>query len=175
MPTAVFNGALANFSVTPTAQGLVVVGPQGSDTITGLARLQFSDLSLAFDVNGDAGQSYRLYQAAFDRTPDLPGLGFWIKGMDHGQPLRQVAGLFVTSPEFSAKYGALDSTHFVDQLYANVLHRGPDAAGEAYWVGHLNQNDITRADTLMLFSESPENQANVIGVIQNGMPYVPFG
>ena len=34
-------------------------------------RLDFSDAHLAFDVDGNAGQIYRLYKAAFARTPDL--------------------------------------------------------------------------------------------------------
>ena len=34
---------------------------------------------LALDINGTAGQVYRLYQAAFDRKPDLVGLGYWIE------------------------------------------------------------------------------------------------
>jgi hypothetical protein len=126
------------------------------------------------DVQGSAGQSYRLYQAAFDRAPDTGGLGFWMKSMDDGGlALVSVAQYFMDSPEFSTRYGPLDTPQFVTQLYANVLHRGPDEGGRDYWIGHLNQGNLTRAETLTYFSESAENQAALIGVIENGMTYLP--
>ena len=78
------------------------------------------------------------------------------------------------SPEFQARYGALNNTQFVAQLYANVLDRAPDSGGLAYHVGHLNAG-MTRADVLVGFSESPENQANVIGQIEHGMLFLPHG
>jgi serralysin len=53
-----------------------------------------------------------------------------------------------------------------------VLHRGADAGGASYWTGHLNAHDLSRAEVLAYFSESPENQAALIGTIQNGMTYV---
>ncbi len=57
----------------------------------------------------------------------------------------------------------------VTRLYSNVLHRAPDVGGYNYWLGVLDQNRISKTDTLVSFSESPENQAGVIGVIQNGI------
>ena len=47
----------------------------GTDTLSGFKRLEFEDGVLALDTDpGDtAGQAYRLYQAAFARTPDMPG------------------------------------------------------------------------------------------------------
>lgn len=53
-----------------------------TDTISGADRIEFLDGTYAFDVDGNAGQAYRLYQAAFDRTPDTSGLSHWIKAMD---------------------------------------------------------------------------------------------
>ena len=44
------------------------------------------------------------------------------------------------------------------------LHRAPDAGGLAYHVSHLNAG-VPRADVLVGFSESPENQANGRGDI----------
>jgi hypothetical protein len=41
--------------------------------------------AVALDVDGAAGQAYRLYQAAFDRAPDKNGLGYWINGWIDGQ------------------------------------------------------------------------------------------
>ena len=109
--------------------------------------------------------AWRLYQASFDRTPDLPGLGYHTASLDHGLALSQVATQFIASPEFASRYGSLDDAAFVTQLYANVLDRAPDAGGLAYHVDHLAQG-LARADVLVGFAESPENQALVVGSLQ---------
>jgi hypothetical protein len=151
---------------------VIATGPDGSDTLTNVERLQFDDGWRAFDSQGAGGQAFRLYRAAFDRQPDAGGLGWWIRTLDQGVRLVDVAQHFIDSAEFSARYGSLDTTGFVTQLYANVLHRAPDGAGLAYWVANLTGNAIDRAGVLMYFSESDENQAALIGVIRDGMSYV---
>jgi V8-like Glu-specific endopeptidase len=148
-----------------------VAGRDGSDLLRNVERVKFADISLAFDTAGAAGQAYRLYQAAFDRAPDMAGLGFQMKTLDDGWALVLVANNFIQSPEFSVSYGALNDGQFVTQLYANVLHRAPDASGFAFHTGNLASGFNSRADVLVGFSESPENQANLIGQIQNGMAY----
>ncbi len=145
-------------------------GTDGTDTLTSIERLQFSDVLVALDTAGNAGKAYRLYQAAFNRTPDQGGLGFQMKTLDNGAALSQVAANFIASPEFQRTYGALNDSQFVTQLYQNVLHRGPDASGLSFHTGNLGRG-MARADVLVGFSESPENQAALIGTIQNGMVY----
>jgi V8-like Glu-specific endopeptidase len=173
--TAVFSASRVSYAVS-VSQGVVTVadgtaGRDGTDTLHNVERVKFSDVSVAFDVYGSAGQAYRLYQAAFDRAPDVPGLGFQMRALDDGLSLSLLAGNFLQSPEFAATYGSLDNTQFVTQLYQNVLHRAPDQGGLAYHVNDLTANGYSRADVLTHFSESPENQAALIGVMQNGMTY----
>ena len=143
------------------------------DTARNVERLQFLDKIIAIDIQGNAGQAYRLYQAALDRTPDERGLAGWIKFMDDGGALTTMAQQFIDSQEFRTKYGALDDRNFVNQLYLNVLDRNGEPAGINGWVGGL-ANGLTRADVLKGFSESSENQANVIGQIKNGIPYTEW-
>lgn len=143
------------------------------DTLVDISRVKFSDKVVALDINGNAGQAYRLYQAALDRTPDERGLAGWIKFMDEGGALTNMAQQFIDSQEFRTKYGALDNRNFVNQLYLNVLDRNGESAGITGWVNGL-ANGLTRADVLKGFSESSENQANVIGQIKNGIPYTEW-
>jgi hypothetical protein len=129
----------------------------------------------AFDTDGAAGQAYRLYQAAFDRTPDQFGIGFWISQLDKGIGLLDVANAFVMSDEFKDKYAkATTNAALVDQFYANILHRAPDATGQAFWTGVLDKHLATVADVLVHFSESPENVAALVGSIQGGISYLPY-
>ena len=58
---------------------------------------------------------------------------------------------------------------FVTKLYNNVLGRAPEQGGFDYWVGLLDDQKISKVSTLINFSESDENQLNVIGVIENGI------
>ncbi len=172
--TAVYAGARAGYVIARTANGFSVrdtSGVEGTDTLTGIERIQFQDMVIAFDTAGNAGQAYRLYQAAFNRTPDRGGLGYQTNALDEGLALQKVAANFIASPEFQRTYGALDNAAFVTQLYQNVLHRAPDADGLGFHTGNLASGANSRADVLVGFSESPENQLALIGAIQNGMVF----
>lgn len=172
--SAGYVGPRANYTITSSSSGFRVTdktGKEGSDALVGVERLYFSDGNVALDVAGTAGKAYRLYQAAFDRKPDQAGLGYQLQQLDYGAPLSAVAQNFINSPEFSRTYGALTNVQFVTQLYRNVLHRDADAAGLAFHTGNLASAANTRANVLIGFSESPENQAAVIGSIQFGMAY----
>ena len=141
-------------------------------------RVKFTDQTLALDVNaGDAaGAAYRLYQAAFDRTPDPEGLGYWIQALDLGASLHEIAQSFIDSQEFITRYGPnLTDEGFVKALYANTLNRAPDADGLDYWVNDLETNpEMTRAGVLASFTESAENVTNTEPLMTLGVSFVPF-
>ncbi|MFZ6723049.1 DUF4214 domain-containing protein [Undibacterium sp. Ji49W] len=116
-----------------------------------------------------------MYQAAFNRTPDKAGLGYWIGQLDKGaESLSHAAAGFVNSAEFKQMYGTnISDNMFLTALYNNVLHRNPDQAGFNYWNGRVAAG-MTRPDILASFSESTENIAQVIGQISHGIEYIPF-
>lgn len=171
--TLLINGSVWDYTIDATAGGFNLThnGAEGTDLLVNVERLQFLNANIALDIDGNAGMAYRLYQAAFDRTPDLGGLGYQMRDLDNGLNIFQVAQNFINSPEFGATYGNLSTGDFVRQLYLNVLDREPDAEGYAYHTNNLDNNGFTRANVLVGFSESPENQATVIGTIENGMVY----
>jgi len=177
--TVAYGGASTNFDIHRNADGSYQVtdatGASGSDLLLNVERLTFADKSIALDIDGTGGQVYRVYQAAFDRAPDLQGLGYWIAQMDKGLSLVQVAGNFVNSAEFAQLYGGASASNetFLSKLYSNVLHRTPDPDGYAYWVDVL-AHGAAKDDVLAAFSRSAENQAQVIGTIQHGFEFVPY-
>jgi len=178
--TVVFNGARADFAVKKETWGYSVTAANGEvDGLFNVERIQFNDGWKAIDIDASAGQVFRLYQAVFDRAPDLGGMGYWLNRMDTGTELMQLANEFMSikapdgTVEFETLYGAnLSNAQFVDELYDNVLNRDPDAGGEAYWLQQIELH--SRAQILMAFSESPENQANVIELIAQGIDFVPL-
>jgi|GEM_PF-794470 len=146
--------------------------------IAEVERIEFTDLTRAFDTDvGDAaGSAYRLYNAAFGRTPDLEGLGYWIQSLDLGASLHEIAQSFLDSDEFKALYGEnLSDTAFVQALYVNTLDRAPDAEGLDYWVNDLATNpDMTRAGVLASFTESAENVTNTESLMTLGVSFIPY-
>ena len=167
--------ASTEFTLRKSAGGSLATDGHGiSDALVNVERVVFSDRTIGLDVDGNAGQAYRLYQAAFDRQPDLPGLGFWIASLDSGVALRDVASSFLGSPEYARLYGTGQTNQqFVTELYHNILHRDPKQAGLDFWVNALD-NGAMRAQLLVDFSESPENMAQVIGTIEQGIAFIPF-
>ena len=166
------------------SQGILV----GTALSTELKSFQLSsfevrlpDISLSYDKDGSTGQLYRLYQAAFGRTPDVRGFGYWKDVLENkGMALGQVADEFLNSAESKALYGSevVDSV-FVERLYRNVLHRTPDTAGAAYWLDVL-KTGTKRVDVLLSFADSKENKdATAIGIdagmafAEPGIAYIP--
>lgn len=171
---ATYRGLRGAYEIAISGDTLTVrdmtAGRDGTDTLRSVERLKFTDFHVAFDTAGEAGQAYRLYRAALDRAPEPAGLGYHMRDLDNGVYIATVAAHFIESPEFKAAYGGLTDEQFVNRLYLNVLDRAGEPDGVAYHVRAL-QAGATRADVLVGFSESPENQLAVIGTIQGGMVY----
>lgn len=97
---------------------------------------------------------YRLYDASFNRTPDLAGFAYWAgSGLDSAA----IASAFASSAEFTTLYAG-DRPAIVTALYRNVLDRDPDAEGLAYWLG----SDANSATMLVGFALAPENALGAI-------------
>lgn len=179
LDTAIYGGPRASFKIIAESSSFGVTdgaGAAGADVVQSVERLWFADVAVALDIEGNAGQAYRIYQAAFNRAPDSAGLGYWIDALDKGLTLNEVGSGFVKSGEFAALYGTNPSNgSLVNNIYQNVLHRLPDAAGYTFWLNLLDSKTLTPAEALAGFSESAENKAALIGVMQHGVEFQPYG
>ena len=188
--TAIFAGLANEYIIQKLTSGwqvsdTVTVGNEGIDTLYNIERLHFSDVNVALDINGptSAGGIYRLYQATFDRTPDLGGLGYWISQADKGENAIAMAIDFTYSTEFRQLYGVSTNDNYltganissvVNGFYQHVLHRAPDQAGLNYYTDVIVAHTKTVGQVLAEIADSPENYALVIGQIQNGIDYTPW-
>lgn len=164
-----FQGNL-NVFVTGSAANNELVTDDGADTLNGNGGNDllsggadgdeiYGDGFLAMYAPDVAAQVYRLYQSTLGRTPDRAGHQDWTMRIASGDiDLSAAANGFVASPEFTATYGALNNTEFVQLLYQNVLNRAADPGGLSNWVGQLD-GGATRAQVVLGFSESPEFRA----------------
>jgi hypothetical protein len=177
----IYSGAAASYTIKIASTSSTVTDKtanrDGADSLTNVERLQFTDTMLALDIgkNQTAGSGYMLYKAAFNRTPDASGLGYWINRMDSGMSYDDVSKNFVTSAEFKTAFGGSNPSvnTLVTKLYNNVLNRTPDAGGLAFWQDKLNTGWNT-ADVLGYFSTSGENVTNVTPLIANGISYTQY-
>lgn len=146
-----------------------------SVSLNNVDRVILNDGYIAFDLDGDGGAAFRLYQAGFDRLPDPEGLGFWIDLLDRDiVSLAEMANYFLDSPEFISLYGqvqSLSNEEYLTVLYDNILDRVPDGDGFSFWLNAL-ENGYDRSSTLADFSESIENQNGTLGLIDDGIWYL---
>ncbi|HEY7802905.1 MAG TPA: DUF4214 domain-containing protein, partial [Orrella sp.] len=170
-----FSGDMDQYVRTGSLPSLVsqdlVARRDATDQLTDVERLLYADVALALDIDGNAGSAFSMY-GAFDRAPDLQGLGFWIDAMDSGAPIDQVAQGFVDSAEFVSDYGVAPTDEsYVRELYQNFLDRAPDEMGFAYWVDSLQSDAMDFADVMAGFASSSEYQGMIASQISQGIQY----
>ena len=84
-------------------------------------------------------------------------------------PDKRLLNQFLTAPEYLSLYGSDPSDmEYVDAMYQNVLGRLPDQEGYDFWVGAM-ENGLDRADILIYFAESFENQEQTAPDLNDGI------
>jgi fibronectin-binding autotransporter adhesin len=156
--TIVYGHTRDAYAITANGNGYTVSGPDGTQSISNIETLIFSDKKIDLDRSADAALVYNVYQAALGRAADSAGEAYWLDWLHAGKSATDLAGQFVGSNECQSRFGTSSSnTQYVTALYTNVLHRAPDANGLGYWTGLLAKE--SRAQMLVDFAVSPENQA----------------
>ena len=170
----------AGYTQTLLPNGTITLDKPGgeTDTLTHVERIDFTDGDYVYDLlSPNLGYVYRVYEAAFNRTPDEGGLRFWLGEADLYDQLgwsefdkqHHIARIFNESLEFRLIFGE-DTTNleYVDAMYRNVLNRPPDQAGYDYWTGRMDDG-LSREEILVFFAESPENRIFTDPEIDNGV------
>lgn len=164
-----FSGASNDYTVTRTAEGLNVQGPNGEQMLLGVERLHYSDRNIAFDADGTAGQAYRLYEGLLGREPDAGGLGYWLDRLDAGETVLDIVQAFFAAGEFAPVANA-DNRGFLTYLYERTFDRAADDGGLSYWQDVL-ANGMTRAEVAAQFVESAELKGMVEAAMADGVWY----
>lgn len=164
------------YTITKTPTGFTVSGgAEGTDSLTGIERLQFADKKLAFDMDASAGNTAKMIGAAY-------GINFitaennkeGIALFDAGYTLKQVASLVLTLPSFVHLAGSQHSnTDFVNLVYKNVVGTFPSASDLNYYVNILNSG-MSQADLLVIAADCDANAThiNLVGLASTGLEYV---
>lgn len=172
--TIIYDGIRSAFAVSRNGHDLLVTKPGGTvDSLASIERVEFHDGALVFETSSNADFTYRMYTAAYFRTPDEAGFLYWTKVMDrpdiggdgdlsYGDKL-VLAREFLRAPEFSAIYGANASDEtYIEKMYSNVLGRSFDQQGRDYWLGRMGDG-AGRDEILTVFVDCAENLLNTAG------------
>lgn len=97
-----------------------------------------------------------LYASTLGRKPDDAGRRYWIGVLRTGQTPAQVAAYFYAGTEYYQRAGATNR-RWVQDLYAEILHRQADASGLNYWAG-LAARGKSRSEIAFHFYQSVESR-----------------
>ena len=110
--------------------------------------MSINDILAADDYRWSDGDILRLYQAFFERLPDVEGTLYWIGIARNGATLDEIAEWFTASPEFANTYAGTSDVVFLDRVYEHVLGRDYDLGGFNYWLslmrGGLSRGAVVR-------------------------------
>ena len=187
--TAVFSGVRASYTVTKGANNIVVSnngGPDGTDTLTNVERVQFSDIKVAYDsaLGQSAGNSVLLLGAVLGNSllqAKKPLIGTVAELFDTGIYSTQIlAGALMRLPIWGAlaNGGAATATNtqIASYLLTTVNKVAPDAATLAAAVTALDtQVGAAQGTFLGLLAESASNQVQVglVGLATTGIDLGP--
>lgn len=113
----------------------------------------------------------RLYQAFFNRTPDVAGAKYWISVRRQGYNALRIAGFMSGSAEFKGLYDGTSDAEFVTAVYQNVLGRGYDQAGYDYWLGLVRRGELSRPAMVFYVTANQEFIRNY-GFVNDGLENV---
>jgi cyclophilin family peptidyl-prolyl cis-trans isomerase len=146
-------------------------GQHSSETVADAGRLRFADGQYAYDLNGNAGKTALMINAAAGLnalTPNIVGAGLNL--FDQGLDWQQVAQVVVNTGIFNQ----LSHADFVKTVYQNVVGSAPDAATQATFTALLDNGEATPAQLLALAANTDLNAStvNLVGLAHMGLAYL---
>ena len=123
---------------------LVLTAPAGAETPTIGNAPAVEDIQDAVDYNyAKDAPILRLYQAFFNRAPDLAGARYWLAVRRTNFNELDIAEFMSQGAEFKNLYDGTTDEVFVERVYTNVLGREFDQAGYIYWLDILKGTNVS--------------------------------
>ena len=171
---AAYFGARSDFNIK-IVNGLPVevadkIGNEGTDSLNSVERLLFSNLSIAFDINSNAGTTAKILGAVFgkDSLSNKQYVGIGLSLLDAGMSTNTLSSLAVDAANLKT------NDQIVSTLWKNVFGTTATSADKAPYVKLLD--DGMSAGTLAwLAADTTFNKVNInlVGLAQTGIEYIP--
>ncbi|NBC50023.1 MAG: DUF4214 domain-containing protein [Gammaproteobacteria bacterium] len=90
-------------------------------------------------------QVQKMYVAYYGRPGDPRGVRYWADQIAQtgGNWIPELVNAFGTSEEYTDRFGGFDPGALIDNLYAQLFGRAPDATGKSFYVDLLNGTDAS--------------------------------
>jgi Ca2+-binding RTX toxin-like protein len=151
----------------------VVGGTQGdgSDILSGVERIRFSDTALALDLSGNAGKVAKILGAVFGASAvaNKTYVGVGLNLIDGGMSYDTLAATAV------AVTGKSSSADICSLLWINIVGGAPSSTDIAPFVTMLDSKQMSVGALTTLAADTSQNTAriNLVGLAQSGLEFVP--
>lgn len=177
LDTAVYSGKFQTYTVHLNSQSSTVDQNDARihDQLVRVERLRFDDVSMALDINANAGQVAKTLGAVFGKAAvtnkEYAGIGLhFVDDLNYSySDLMQLA--------INARLGANPTNvQVVDLLYNNVVGSAPDATTRKSFTDLLDNHSFTIASLGVLAADTDLNKVNInlVGLTQTGLEYLPL-
>jgi len=170
--TAAYFGARSDFNIK-IVNGLPVevvdkFGNEGTDLLNSVERLLFSNLSVAFDINGNAGATAKILGAVFgkDSLNNKQYVGIGLSLLDSGMSTNTLSSLAVDAANLKT------NDQIVSTLWKNVIGTTASTADKAPFI-KLLEDGMNGGSLAWLAAETEFNKINIdlVGLAQTGIEY----
>lgn len=165
------SGLKKDFSISYAAGQINQNRGSSSAGFESIERFKFSDVSLAFDINGNAGIAAKLIGALLGKeavkNPLFIGIG--LSKLDSGTTYSELA-------TFALKeIGQLTNDALVSLLWRNVVGFEATVVDKAPFIKML-ENKMYREDLVILAAETTLNlvNINIVGINSTGLEFTPI-
>ncbi len=171
LDTVVYEGMRSMYTLSKQANGSWVTSSSiyGTDTLTDIERLKFTDMNIALDLNGNAGLVAKATGVVFgsENVKSKEHIGFGLGLVDSGTSYEELLGTMLD------KAGAKTPQQVVDLLWTNTVGIPPTVELTRACFDLL-QSGMTEAQLGVLAAETDIYQANInlVGLFQTGLEYM---
>lgn len=172
--TAVYALTRDHFRISHAGDHYIVAdltGVAGTDTVTGIERLSFTDGQIALDLDGNAGTAVMLLGAVVGRQAvhSKAAVGQMLALLDGGaSPLEaaaQLCGMAAGRP--------MSNTEFVANVYHNITGNVASTSEMSYFTGLLDHGTQTQASLALAAAQTDMNKLSIdlVGLSNTGVEY----
>lgn len=171
--TVMVESQLNQNTVTQTADGYAITFNStlhNQDSLINIERLEFSDVKLALDLGGHAGQVAKLLGAVFGPATitNRQYIGVGLTVADEGLSYEKLAEFAVDARNLTS------SDEIVTTLWNNLFGTMPSDSEKAPYVKQLDTGELSIGALTILAADSGYNTGNInlVGLTQTGIAFV---
>jgi hypothetical protein len=170
--TALYSGNKGNYQIVINDGLVSVTDSDGNDSFRNIERIAFSDLNVALDLDGNAGQAAKLLGILLgpSAVSDTTYTGLAIHYLDSGisyESLMQMGLDVVLGADATSR-------SVVDLLYKNLVGSDAPESILSEYSAIIDSGSMTAAELTVLAADHSMNEVNIdlVGLSQTGLDYL---